>query len=191
MGFPMNRLHHWICRSSSWKRTLQRDLLPWALDGLDLGASVLEIGPGYGSATALLRQRVPTLTCVELDPRFARRLVLIAPRVVQADGANLPFPAGIFSAVVCFTMLHHLPSPAHQDRLFAEAARVLRPGGIFAGTDNTSNPVLRLIHAGDTFTPIDHRTIPPRLQSAGFTAIGLARNLHSFRFRAHLRPQSM
>jgi hypothetical protein len=31
--------------------TVERYALPWTLDGLDIGANVLEIGPGYGAAT--------------------------------------------------------------------------------------------------------------------------------------------
>jgi hypothetical protein len=30
-------------------------------------------------------------------------------------------------------MLHHMPSPRRQDRLFAEIRRVLQPGGILVG----------------------------------------------------------
>jgi ubiquinone/menaquinone biosynthesis C-methylase UbiE len=33
-------------------------------------------------------------------------------------------------------MLHHIPTAAQQDQAFAEVARVLRPGGTFAGTDS-------------------------------------------------------
>jgi ubiquinone/menaquinone biosynthesis C-methylase UbiE len=48
--------------------------------------------------------------------------------VRSGDGAELPLPNAAFDAVVCFTMLHHVPSPEQQDRLFTEATRVLRPG---------------------------------------------------------------
>ena len=48
----------------------------------------------------------------------------------------MPFADATFSAVVCLTMLHHLPDPELQDRLFAEVHRVLGPGGVFCGSDN-------------------------------------------------------
>ncbi|GHF16232.1 hypothetical protein GCM10010359_17110 [Streptomyces morookaense] len=47
---------------------------------------------------------------------------------MHGGGTHMPFADGRFDSVVCFTMLHHVPTPAAQDRLFAEAHRVLRPG---------------------------------------------------------------
>jgi hypothetical protein len=43
-------------------------------------------------------------------------------------------------------MLHHVPSAALQDRLLAEARRVLRPGGVFAGFDGVASWLFRVIH---------------------------------------------
>jgi ubiquinone/menaquinone biosynthesis C-methylase UbiE len=48
-------------------------------------------------------------------------------------------PDAAFDGVVCFTMLHHVPSALLQYRLLAEVARVLRPGGVFAGTGSRSS----------------------------------------------------
>jgi ubiquinone/menaquinone biosynthesis C-methylase UbiE len=45
----------------------------------------------------------------------------------------MSFPDATFDGAVSFTMLHHVPSEALQNRLLAEVARVLRPGSIFAG----------------------------------------------------------
>ena len=48
-------------------------------------------------------------------------------------------------------MLHHIDSPPLQDRLLAEAARVLEPGGTFAGTDSVGGSLrFKLLHVGDT-----------------------------------------
>jgi ubiquinone/menaquinone biosynthesis C-methylase UbiE len=55
--------------------------------------------------------------------------------VVEADATMMTFPDGLFSAILSFTMLHHVPSVTLQDQLLAEAWRVLRLGGEFAGTD--------------------------------------------------------
>jgi 16S rRNA A1518/A1519 N6-dimethyltransferase RsmA/KsgA/DIM1 with predicted DNA glycosylase/AP lyase activity len=42
-------------------------VIPWALDGLDPGADVLELGPVPGLTTDVLRERTARLTAVELD----------------------------------------------------------------------------------------------------------------------------
>ena len=69
----MNRLHHWLCLSDRWQKTVTRRL-PWALAGTDLGDSVLELGPGPGVTTELLRARAPRLTAIEINPSLAGSL---------------------------------------------------------------------------------------------------------------------
>jgi ubiquinone/menaquinone biosynthesis C-methylase UbiE len=164
-------------------------LVPWGLAGLELGDDVLEIGPGLGATTRVLLTRVPgALTAAELDPGYCARLrEAFAPRVevVHADATSLPFGEGRFSAVVCFTMLHHVDRPGAQDDVFREVARVLRPGGVFAGTDSVGTGALfTLIHIGDTLRPIDPGGLPARLAAAGFTDVEVSRQDGSFRFRA-------
>jgi SAM-dependent methyltransferase len=189
----VNLLHHWICRSAYWKRTIETELLPWALDGLDLGDDVLEIGPGYGLATNLLRSCVTRLTCVEVDGGLAQSLSHRTARtnvtVVHADAAHLPLRDATFSAALCFTMVHHVPSLPLQDRVLFEVARVLRPGGLFAGTDSPDGALLRLIHIGDTLNAIDPRIFPQRLQAAGFTGVLVDPGPRAFRFRARRLPE--
>src|SRR5215469_8211666 len=183
----MNRYHQRRCRSAGWSAYIAGTVLPHALDGIDLGPRVLELGPGYGASTRPLAARVRSLTVLEYDPLLAARLraELGSVRVVTGDATSMGFGAGSFSAVVCFTMLHHLPGAAAQDRLFAEAARVLRPGGVFAGTDSRPSLRWRLIHLGDTCTPVDPRTLPGRLGAAGFTRIAVDANERLVRFAAY------
>ena len=102
-----------------------------ALDGLELGPDVLEVGPGFGPATEVLAERVPKLSALEIDPVLAGSLrdrLGDRVNVVEGDGTAMPFDDASFSSAFCFTMLHHVPSPEAQDRLFAEVQRVLRPG---------------------------------------------------------------
>jgi len=192
----MNLLHRWICASGVWEKHVRTTLLPWALDGLDFSDSVLEIGPGYGRATDILRVRASRLTCVEVDRELAqslaRRMAGTNVTVLQADGARMPLRDGAFGAVLCFTMLHHVPSPSLQDALLAEVARILRPGGIFAGTDSVYSGLFGLIHIGDTMVMVDPKTFPRRLSNAGFTGIQVDTGHRAFRFRAHApdRPHS-
>jgi ubiquinone/menaquinone biosynthesis C-methylase UbiE len=182
----MNRLHQWLCASQAWSRHARRTLVPWVTGSFDLGGHVLEIGPGYGPTTAALTESVQRLTALEADEELANRLGgrLEDVTVVHGDGAAMPFADGSYSAVVCFTMLHHLPSARQQDRLFTEAFRVLRPGGVFAGTDSRSSLAFRLIHVSDTMVAVDPGTLAERLSAAGFTQVRIDTRHGSFRFGA-------
>jgi SAM-dependent methyltransferase len=184
----MNWFHRQVCRSGRWRRRLERELLPWALQGVELGDDVLEIGPGPGLTTDLLRGRTQRLTALEVDATAAaalqNRLNGASVRVVHGDGAGMPFADGSFSGVVSFTMLHHVPTAELQDRLLTEARRVLRPGGVFAGFDGVGSFLFRLIHLGDTYNPVHPDTLGRRLQAAGFADVAVERAWGRFRFRA-------
>jgi ubiquinone/menaquinone biosynthesis C-methylase UbiE len=186
----MNRLHHWLCRSNHWRTAIQQRV-PWALGDTDLGSDVLELGPGPGLTTDLLRTSVKQLTALELDPKLAgaltARLRGSNVRVVEGDATEMPFGASEFSAAVSFTMLHHVPSPELQNKVLREVCRVLKPGGFFVGSDSLQSWSMRIIHIGDTLLPIDPETFGGRLQSAGFEGPEIEQNSKAFRFRAR-RP---
>jgi len=184
----MNTFHRWYCRSGTWRRTVRERLLPWVLSGVDLGADVLEVGPGPGLTTDVLAERVRHLTCVEKDPALAaslaRRRGGAQVEVVEADATDLPFPDGRFSGAVSCTMLHHVPSRALQDRLLAEVARVLAPGAWLVGSDSTVSLLFRLAHWGDTMVLVDPDTLGGRLERVGFTDVLVERAPRAFRFQA-------
>ncbi|WP_458246850.1 class I SAM-dependent methyltransferase [Streptomyces sp. MAI_2237] len=186
---PMNKAHRVLCSSRGWARHTERHLLPWALDGVELGEDVLELGPGYGANLRVLVERAPRVTALEIDGPTAARLARNwSPRVrvLHGDGSAMPLPDGGFSSVVCFTMLHHVATSALQDRLFAEAFRVLRPGGVFAGSDSRPTLPFRLLHLGDTMNVLAPGGLGPRLTAAGFedVAVQCDRSGHSVRFHA-------
>jgi SAM-dependent methyltransferase len=141
-----------------------------AVGPLDLGDEVLEIGPGYGASTRVLVEAVPRLTALEVDESLAVALSTSYPgvTVVQGSGDDLPFEDGRFTAVVCFTMLHHVRTPQMQDDLFTQARRVLRPGGVFAGSDTVASSGLSGFHDGDVHLPVDPAGLLTRLRAAGF-----------------------
>ena len=169
----MNKAHLEFCASPEWARLVEDELLPWVLDGCELGDDLLEVGPGPGLTTDVLRWKAARVTAVELDlalaEALAARLVGSNVTVIAGDVTRLPFPAGRFSSAACLTMLHHIPSPALQDAALAELARVLRPGGVLVGSDGLDTPARREIHEGDVFVPVDPRTLAARLRTAGFS----------------------
>lgn len=181
----MNKLHQWLCASELWSRHMRRQVR-WVTGAFDLGYYVVEIGPGYGATTAALDDHLPRLTAVEADDELADRLQgrWENVTVLHGDGTALPFDNDSYSGVVCFTMLHHLPSAQLQNQLFTEAYRVLMPGGILAGTDSRSGLAFRLIHLADTLTPVDPDTLPRRLSATGFTQVRVDKRRGNFRFAA-------
>jgi SAM-dependent methyltransferase len=188
----VNFFHRRLCRSAKWNDVLKQFVLPWVLDGVDLGGNVLEVGPGPGLTTDLLRPKVSRLTAIEIDAEYARALGTRLRRtnvaVVRGDAAAMAFRDARFSGAVSFTMLHHVASAARQDQLLGEVWRVLAPGGVFAGTDSLMSFGMRLIHIFDTLTPVDPDTFGARLEAAGFEQVLVETNPYAFRFRA-LRPR--
>ena len=196
----MNLLHRWSCRSAGWGRLLEERIIPWTLDGVDLGDDALEVGPGPGLTTNVLRTQVTRLTCVEIDSRLAESLkkrmdgtnpstepggaLRAGVTVVEGDATSMPFPDASFTGAACFTMLHHVPSQELQDRLLAETFRVLRAGAAFAGTDSRTSLRWRLYHLFDTCVPVDPDTFAARLEHAGFVDAMVDANPWAFRFRA-------
>ena len=187
----MNLFHRWYCRSQGWARVMQQYVLPWALGSVDLGDHVLEIGPGPGVVTDWLRTRVPRVTSVEIDHALAeslkRRMDGTNVTVVEGDATAMQFPDASFSSAVCFTMLHHVPSQELQDKLLAEACRVLRPGSLLVGSDSTPSLTWNIYHLFDTSVPVDPDTFGGRLERAGFVDVEVRRppgGRSGFSFRA-------
>ena len=184
----VNRVHNLLCSSGWWARAVKEELLPWGLEGVDLGDDALEIGPGFGATSRVLVERPAKLTILELEQSYCERLRLDLgnrAEVVQGDGTRMPFDDARFSGAACFTMLHHIPTPELQDQLFGETFRVLRPGGVFAGTDSLPRGLaFKLIHIGDTLVLVDPESLPARLASAGFVDVRVSKGSKSFRFSA-------
>ncbi|MGH9092868.1 MAG: class I SAM-dependent methyltransferase [Acidimicrobiales bacterium] len=165
--------NHKVCGSDEWRAYIREEVLPWVLGDRDLGDDVLEVGPGYGATTDVLCRRAAHLTAVEIDPELVELLRerfagSSGVEVVEGDATRLEFPDERFSGAASLTMLHHVPTTELQDRLFAEVARVLRPGGVFAVGDSLATPERAAGHVGDTYNPIDPAEVAQRLHDAGF-----------------------
>jgi SAM-dependent methyltransferase len=190
----MNRLHRWYCRSDFWKQHLAKSLLPWAMNGIDLGDELLEVGPGPGLTTDILRQQFQRVTSLEIDPRLAtalhHRTQGTNVRVLEGDAAAIPFRDASFSGAVAFTMLHHVASTAMQDRLFAEVCRVLKPGGAFVGSDSLWSRKFEVFHWFDTMVVVHPKTLGDRLKAAGFDKVSIEVGERAFRFAARRSAMS-
>jgi SAM-dependent methyltransferase len=187
----MNFAHNRLCSGRNWAEFVDGTLLPWGLEDVELAEPVLEIGPGFGATTRLLVQRAPSLTVLELEQRYCQKLSAeLGDRVEvrQGDATRMPFADGQFSTVLCFTMLHHVHTPQLQDQLLTEVARVLKPGGTFAGTDSVGGSLrFKLLHVGDTLTLIEPATFGDRLTRAGLVDPSVDVRGGRMRFRAQ-RP---
>ena len=185
----MNERHLELCGGDEWADALRRWILPSTLKDFELGDDVLEVGPGPGRSTDLLREMTPRLTAVEVDAglaaALAARLVATNVEVFHADATELPFEDGRFSAVVSFTMLHHVPTAELQDKLFAEVARVLAPGGGFTGCDSLDNDEFRDLHIDDVCNPVPPEGLERRLRAAGFNEASVSVNPYTMEFRAY------
>jgi ubiquinone/menaquinone biosynthesis C-methylase UbiE len=171
----MNENHARVCTSPEWAEHIQTEILPAVTRDVDLGDHMLEIGPGPGAATEWLRHKVGKLTAIEIDEAAAR---LLAARyagtnveIIVGSAASLGFPDASFDSAGCFTMLHHVPTATLQNKILAEALRVLRPGGVLVGSDSLPSTDLHEFHADDTYNPVDPASLLSRLQTLGFDRI--------------------
>lgn len=157
------------------------------------GASVLELACGTGIVTRELRDRLPRgarLTATDLNEAmlaYAARKFSHAEAVEwrQADACELPFGDESFDAVACQFGFMFVPD---KEKAFAEARRVLKPGGtlLFSVWDAIErNDFAHVAHAAISkffesdpptfyevpFSMHDARAVEALARGAGFEAV--------------------
>src|SRR5260221_3152969 len=96
---------------------------------------VLEVAAGTGVVTRSMVSALPetvSIVATDLNQAMLDRAAAVGTRRPvewrQADAMQLPFQDGTFDAVVCQFGVMFFPE---KSKAFAEARRVLRPGGVF------------------------------------------------------------
>jgi SAM-dependent methyltransferase len=112
------------------------------------GQSVLDAGCGFGGTLETVNQHHAgmALTGINIDPRqlgVCRQLQGRNGNRMDwelADACALPFADASFDRVLCVEAMFHFAS---RRAFFAQAARVLRPGGLLVASDVVLTPVGR------------------------------------------------
>jgi ArsR family transcriptional regulator len=139
--------------------------------GLIRLGDVLDAGSGDGTIAQMIAPRARSVRCLDRSERLigAAKERLARTKNVSftvGDVERMPFDARAFDAVLLFNVLTHAKDPA---RAIAEAARVLRPGGLLAvitlaaHRHENATAAYGEVHAG--FTPDKVRGM---LRRAGF-----------------------
>lgn len=185
-----SRRARWYDRVEGWWERRARTL---GLEALNVraGERVLEIGVGTGRALPVLAEKVgPEGRVYGLDlaegmlaaarSRLTRAGQLAYVRLVQGDGARLPFAPGVVDAVFMSFVLELFDTPEIFGVL-AECHRVLRRAGrlgvVSLGLPERPSLTVALYEAGHRLFPrlVDCRPIPllQMLEKAGFSEVAV------------------
>lgn len=109
------------------------------LRSIGTGKRVLDVGCLGGQITRVIREAHNDVVGIEANPKAAdiARARGIDVKVTNVED-GIPFPAASFDAVSAAEIVEHLYDTKN---FFLEAARVLRPGGVFVFTTPNLNSI--------------------------------------------------
>ena len=110
--------------SNNWDDELFRSEI---LGHINHASIVLDVGAGAGIVEQMNFLGLAAKVCgIDLDPRVVDNSFLDDAKVT--GGESIPYDDDTFDVVFSDNVLEHLGEP---EKVFAEVARVLRPGGVF------------------------------------------------------------
>ena len=105
---------------------------PWILSHLKGKARVIDLGCGAGFLTNALARAGHEVTGVDLSEGSLEMAKLSDPtksvHYIKADVTQVPLPSHRFDVVCAMDLLEHVNDPK---QVIKEAARLLKPGGVF------------------------------------------------------------
>lgn len=102
-----------------------------------IGTDILDLGSGQGRNALPLAERGYNVTCIELtevglkQTKEKLKKAGLKANLVQGDQAHLPFRDEKFDTVISIQSFQFNITKWDAEKAFAEATRVLKPGGIF------------------------------------------------------------
>jgi SAM-dependent methyltransferase len=153
-------------------------------------ARVMDLGCGAGDSVDLFRALDPEVDWVGVDVEDSHEVsgrTRADAEFVTFDGQRLPFEDSSFDLVYCKQVLEHVE---HPHELLGEVARVLRPGGSFAGSTSQleafhSRSIFNWTPYGFTVTAeeaglevVELRPVIDGLTLVAWRALGLPRFFH-------------
>jgi SAM-dependent methyltransferase len=123
--------HHHRERRDEGDFVFVPERIPLLVAAVGRGKRVLDLGCRSGALTRHFLEG-NSVVGLDVDANALEKAAALGVEPVQANvEETLPFDDGSFDAVVAGELLEHLQFP---DALVAEIRRVLRPGGVFAGS---------------------------------------------------------
>jgi malonyl-CoA O-methyltransferase len=134
-------------------------------------AVVADLGSATGAAIPLLQKRFRRASVVAVDLSAGmlqvvrgKRTLFSRRHAVQADARSLPFADASIDVVFSNLML---PWVDHPDAVFAEVARVLRKGGLFAFSSLGPDSLLEIRRAWRSVDDGEHVNCFPDMHDVG------------------------
>ena len=157
------------------------------------GGDVLAVGCGWDPGRHLFPRPAFRITGVELDENVVRTLVQTGEldEGIAARAGELPFAPRSFDVVLYRLVLHHVVFQGPLAPVFAEAARLLRPGGALVAMEpGRWHPVGAGLELANRLglgtrihgTPDDIPLSPRLLDARGAQRPGLTPELHAITY---------